>query len=252
MKPYRFVHLTCQVLPLYLGKSRKKVIFQHYYSYTSDYLHYFIRKQITTVILQLQLFTYCCLVLPVICIDLVLRLGHATGGACVLIWTMGHVVACSSGMLQHGLNFSTAWCTVWLISVEKRLETCSLTQKVVTLNTCCDIACLTFQLPYIKTSSFQSHRRQLTTGSLQSLQRLKECNRPLVRSWRPTNSVKTLKAIFVLLLLVNTRRFLGLPGWAGTRKVKTNLDFTEARDSEWQLHQTLLLVKLNRIELWCC
>ena len=28
-----------------------------------------------------------------------------------------------------------------------------------------------------------------------------------------------------------------LPGWAGTRKVKTNLDFTEARDSEWQWHQ---------------
>ena len=31
--------------------------------------------------------------------------------------------------------------------------------------------------------------------------------------------------------------FLGLPRWAGTRKVKTNLDFTEARDSEWQWHQ---------------
>ena len=29
----------------------------------------------------------------------------------------------------------------------------------------------------------------------------------------------------------------GLPGWAGTRKVKTNLNFTEARDSEWQWHQ---------------
>jgi len=29
----------------------------------------------------------------------------------------------------------------------------------------------------------------------------------------------------------------GLLGWAGTRKVKTNLDFTEARDSEWQWHQ---------------
>jgi len=29
----------------------------------------------------------------------------------------------------------------------------------------------------------------------------------------------------------------GLPGWAGTRKVKTNLDFPEARDSEWQWHQ---------------
>jgi len=31
-----------------------------------------------------------------------------------------------------------------------------------------------------------------------------------------------------------TALFPGLPGWAGTRKVKTNLDFTEARDSEWQ------------------
>ena len=30
---------------------------------------------------------------------------------------------------------------------------------------------------------------------------------------------------------------LGLPRWAGTRKVKTNLDFTEARDSDWQWHQ---------------
>jgi len=30
-------------------------------------------------------------------------------------------------------------------------------QNVVTLNTCCDIACLTFQLPHITTSSFQSH-----------------------------------------------------------------------------------------------
>ena len=34
-----------------------------------------------------------------------------------------------------------------------------------------------------------------------------------------------------------TALFSGLPGWAGTRKVKTNLDFTEARDSEWQWHQ---------------
>jgi len=29
----------------------------------------------------------------------------------------------------------------------------------------------------------------------------------------------------------------GLPGSAGTRKVKTSLDFTEARDSELQWHQ---------------
>jgi len=31
--------------------------------------------------------------------------------------------------------------------------------------------------------------------------------------------------------------FPGLPGSAGTRKVKPNLDFTEARDGEWQWHQ---------------
>ena len=34
-----------------------------------------------------------------------------------------------------------------------------------------------------------------------------------------------------------TALYLGLPGSAGTRKVKTNLDFTEARDSEWHWHQ---------------
>jgi len=34
-----------------------------------------------------------------------------------------------------------------------------------------------------------------------------------------------------------TTLFPGLPGWAGSRKVKTNLDFTETRDSEWQWHQ---------------
>jgi len=34
-----------------------------------------------------------------------------------------------------------------------------------------------------------------------------------------------------------TALFPGLPGWAGTRKAKTNLDFTEARDCEWQWHQ---------------
>ena len=31
--------------------------------------------------------------------------------------------------------------------------------------------------------------------------------------------------------------FPGLPGWADTTKGKANLDFTEARDSEWQWHQ---------------
>jgi len=31
--------------------------------------------------------------------------------------------------------------------------------------------------------------------------------------------------------------FPELSGWIGTRKVKTNVNFTEARDSEWQWHQ---------------
>ena len=62
----------------------KKVIFQHYSSYTSDYLRYFRRKRIATVVLQLLLFTYYCLVLPVISIAIILHLGHTTGrSACI-------------------------------------------------------------------------------------------------------------------------------------------------------------------------
>ena len=34
-----------------------------------------------------------------------------------------------------------------------------------------------------------------------------------------------------------THLFPEHPGWAGTRKEKTDPDFTEARDSEWQWHQ---------------
>jgi len=95
------------------------------------------------------------------CIALVLRLGHATGGALkwpILCWCAvkkllttggarvywyGHVATCGSGLLRHGLNFSTAWCTIRLTSVEKDWKHV-LTQKVVTLNTCCDTVCLTF------------------------------------------------------------------------------------------------------------
>ena len=44
-------------------------------------------------------------------------------------------------------------------------------QKVVTLNTCCNVACLTFHLPHTITSSFQSHQCQPTTGSFQIHQR---------------------------------------------------------------------------------
>ena len=63
-----------------------------------DYLRYCRRKQIATVVLQM--FTYCCLMLPIICIALVLHQGHATGRAHVLT----HAGACISGLLRHGLN----------------------------------------------------------------------------------------------------------------------------------------------------
>jgi len=86
----------------------------------------------------------------------------------------------AAGSCDIALNFSTARCTTRLISVEKHRKHV-LMRKVVTLNTCCDSACLTFQLPHITTGSFQSHRRQPTTDCLQSLQRLKERNRPSVR-----------------------------------------------------------------------
>ena len=107
-----------------------------------------------------------CLMLPIICIALVLRLGHVTGEAHLLTRTCW-------GLRQRLVAtwaefFSTAWCIMQLISFEKDWKHV-LTQKVITLNTCCDVACLTFQLPNI------------TAGSFQSLKRLKECNNTSVR-----------------------------------------------------------------------
>jgi len=44
-----------------------------------------------------------------------------------------------SSLLRCGLIFSTAWWTVWLVSGKKDWKHISV-QKVVTLNTCCDLA----------------------------------------------------------------------------------------------------------------
>ena len=79
-----------------------------------------------------------------------------------------------SVLLQHGLNFSRAWWTIQLISGEKDWKQVSV-QKVVTLNICCNVACLTFHVPHTTTSSFQSHQCQPTTGSFQIHQRLEKC-----------------------------------------------------------------------------
>ena len=68
--------------------------------------------------------------------------------------------SCGSVSLRHGLNFSRAWWTMQLISGEKDWKHVSA-QKVVTLNTCCNVACLTFHLPHITTGYFQSHQCQV-------------------------------------------------------------------------------------------
>jgi len=56
---------------------------------------------------------------------------------------------------------------------------------------------------------------------------------------RPISVSQSLSYEIVKLCLHTHTRLtaLGLPGGAGTTKVKTNLDFTEARESEWQWHQ---------------
>ena len=58
--------------------------------------------------------------------------------------------SCGSVLLWHWLNFSRAWWTMQLISDKKDWKHVSV-QKVVTLNICCNVACLTFHLPHITT-----------------------------------------------------------------------------------------------------
>ena len=71
------------------------------------------------------------------CIEYSLRYGRVAAAACCDIL----------------LNSSTALCTMRLISGEKDWKHVSM-QKVVTLNICFDVVCLTFQLPHITTGSF--------------------------------------------------------------------------------------------------
>ena len=106
-------HVRCSHFTL--GNLKKYLLF------ISDYLRYLRRKQIVTVVLQLWLFTYCCSVLPIICTALVLRLGHATGGARVLIWTccgLRQRLVATWAEFQHSVvYYATDQC-------RKRLEAC--------------------------------------------------------------------------------------------------------------------------------
>ena len=102
-------HLSDVVtLPWEIQKSYSSTKLFIYFSWFT--LGYLRRKQIATVVLHLYLFTYCCWVLPIIFTALILRLGHATGTTRVLI---PHVEARGSGLLRHGLNFSTALYILW-------------------------------------------------------------------------------------------------------------------------------------------
>jgi len=158
-----------------LGNSKKSFFNIIHIPGTSNYLRYLRRKQNSN----------CCTAALAVCLLLFsvsyylhspsTASGHATG-AHVLIWTrwgLRQRLVATWAEFQHSVAT-----TMWLIDVEKDCKHV-LMQKVVTLNT----ACLTFQLPHITTSSFHSQRRQPTTGSLQSLQRLKERNKPSVR-WK--------------------------------------------------------------------
>ena len=60
-------------------------------------------------------------------------------------------------LVRTWVNFSRVWWTMRLISGKK--DKLASMQRVVTLNTCCDIACLTFKLSHITTDSFHSHQR---------------------------------------------------------------------------------------------
>ena len=73
--------------------------------------------------------------------------------------------SCGSVLLWHGLNFNRTWWMMQLISGEKDWKHVFV-QKTVTLNICCNVACLTFHLPHITTGSFQSHQMQHTFSQL--------------------------------------------------------------------------------------
>jgi len=96
-------------------------------------------------------------------------LGHATGGACALIWacwgSRQRLVAMWAEFQHSMVYYVTEQCQKDWNHV--------LMQNVITLNTCCDIACLTTQLPHITTGSFQIPDEKPTTSSFQSLKRLK-------------------------------------------------------------------------------
>ena len=112
------------------------------------------------------------------------------------------------------INNSTVLAQVKLINWKKYLQ-----------NSLSDL--VSFHL--IKMSSKSSHKRHSTINTFWIIHlrwRSNDCGIVSNSTIKHTRACARLTALCPWL-----------PGWAGTRKVKPNLDFTEATHSEWQWHQ---------------
>ena len=112
------------------------------------------------------------------------------------------------------INNSTVLAQVKLINWKKYLQ-----------NSLSDL--VSFHL--IKMSSKSSHKRHSTINTFWIIHlrwRSNDCGIVSNSTIKHTRACARLTALCPWL-----------PGWAGTRKVKPNLDFTEATHSEWQQHQ---------------
>ena len=129
---YRFVHLTCQMKPLFLRKSKKNHFSTLWFIYFG--LFTLLQKKTNSKCCTAALAVY----LLLFSASYYLNSPSTASGAryrrsaCI---DMDNVEPICSGLLRHGLNFSTACCTRRLISVVKEWKHI-LTQKVVILNTC--------------------------------------------------------------------------------------------------------------------
>jgi len=168
-------------LPWEIQKSH----FQQHYSYTLLIIYVISEENKTeTVVLQLQLFTYGCSVLPIICIALVLSLRHTTGGARALIWTcwgLRQRLVVIWAEFQHSVVYYAT--DQFRKKLEAYFNAEGHSEHLLW-------HCLSDILVATQHNGFFSELPMTTHNWLfQSLQRLKECNRPSVK-WKSFASHK--------------------------------------------------------------